>query len=302
MNKKLAFIWDFPVEPLELYGWQDGLYMALKVLTKKYNIDVYPIVTDNTTTIYEQIGMLKPDFILCWGSLDRPSFGSIRQFDIPTGLCFAGGTTEHGNRLNFDVIFVENDEYVRDFDKLEQKVEKAFGINDLLFVPTINLQPHYKAIYPAAFIEWKRHQLFAKAVGKNGLAVGGVISKDSLNKCLQEGTMVMPKVAYETLPFLIAQSQCVLVTANNQGGSQRTVLEAMAMNKPVIVMSDNTKCVEYVKESGVGLIADPMVDSIKDALIRIKDSKFDLGRRFIESKYSAVHYADELYAGIRKYL
>lgn len=300
--KKLAFVWDFPVDPLELYGWQDGLHMALKIIGKKFEIEIYPIVTDNTTHIYEQIDILQPDFILCWGSLDRPSFGSITQFGIPTGLCFAGGKTDHGNRMNFDIIFVENDEYVKEFKKLGQDVVKAFGVNDALFVPTINLQPHFKAIYPAAFMPWKRLDLFAKATKQQGLVVGGMIDRKSLDACLEQGTMVMPKVAYETLPFLMAQCQCVLVTADNHGGSQRTVLEAMAMNIPVIVLSDNKKCVEYVKESGVGVIAEPTVSSIKSALDRLGEANHLLGRTFIQKNYSAMNYADKLYAGIKRFL
>lgn len=304
MNKKIVFNWDFPLEPLDIHGWADGLSMALKYLAGKYDIDVYPIATDNTTEIYDRINVIDPDLILCWGSLDRPSFGAIKQFDKPTALCFAGGPTTHGNRDNFDVIFVENDEYVELFKKDGYDVKKAFGVNDILFSPTINLQPHFKAIYPASFVPWKRHDIFAKALGNKGLAVGGMNqgSRESLDMCLEHGVMVLPKVPYEVLPFMISQSQAVVITANNQGGSQRTVLEAMAMNKPVVVMSDNTKCVEYVKESGIGIIAEPDSISILKALDNLKHSGFLRGQDFIKANYSAERYADNLWKELKKLL
>lgn len=304
MNKKLVFIWDFPLEPLEIHGWADGLSLALKYLSAKYELDIYPIASDKTTEIYDRIGLIDPDFILCWGSLDRPSFGAIKQFDKPTGLCFAGGSTKHGNRDNFDVIFVENDEYMNLFNEDGYSAYKAFGVNEILFSPTIQLQPHFQAIYPAAFMPWKRHELFAKAVGHKGLAVGGMNqnTRQCFDICFEHGVMVLPKVPYEVLPFMIAQSQSVLITADNQGGSQRTVLEAMSMNKPLIVMSDNIKCVEFVKESGVGIIADPDVGDIKKALGNLKHSGFLRGREFIMRNYSAEIYADKLWRGIRPVL
>lgn len=300
---KIAFIWDYPLTELEIAGWDDGLKTALSVLQLRGDAEIYRIATDNTAQIYTAIETIIPDFILCWGSLDRPSFGAIRQFDIPTGLCFAGGSVEHGNKDNFDIIFVENQLYL---DKFKAQgytsVVQAFGVNDVLFLPTINLQPHFEAIYPAAFIGHKRQDLFAKSVGRKGLAVGGLhpSTRDSLDVCLENGVMVMPKVPYEVLPFLIAQSQCVLITA--QAGSQRTMLEAMAMNKPVIVMSDNDVCVEYAKESGIGLIADPLVENIKDALVRKNNAKADKGREYVTSRFSAERYANALLAGIRKLL
>lgn len=304
MKKRIAFVWDFFLEPLEIYGWADGLHMALKILAAKHDVEVFPIPTGDTTEIYDRLRMIDPQFILAWGDLARPSFGGIKQFGVPTGLCFAGGTTEHGNRDNFDVIFVENDEYVKRFAKDGYKVKRAFGVNDALFAPTIHLKPQFSAIYPAAFMPWKRHDLFAKAAGDRGLAVGAMFAheKDCFNVCFENGVAVMPKVPYEVLPWLISQSLAVVVTAAKDGGSQRTVLEAMSMNKPVIVTSDNVQCVEYVKEADCGIIVEPEVVKIREALKRLDDAKADKGRMFVEMNYSAEIYAQQLWEGIKKYL
>jgi len=85
MNKqlKIAFIWDFSVEPLQLYGWADGLNAALKVLAQKYGHTVKVIPSDNPNEIYEQIENFMPDIILAWGSIDRPSFAGLKQFNKP---------------------------------------------------------------------------------------------------------------------------------------------------------------------------------------------------------------------------
>lgn len=302
---RAVFVWDYPTPPIDIVAWDDGLHMALRVMKIKYGVEFYPVCTDDTKQIYEVIETVKPDFVLCWGSLDRPSFGGINQFDIPTFLCFAGGSVKHGNRDNFEAIFVENDKYVEEFEaEGYDGVLKAFGVNDATFIPTIQMQPHFEAIYPATFIDHKRHELFAGAVGNKGLAVGSMHEefRHCINYCLEKGTMVLPKVAYETLPYLIAQSQSVVITAKENGGSQRTVLEAMSMNKPVIVTSDNTRCVEYIKESGVGLIAEPNIESIKDAIKRRGSAKAEFGRKFIESKYTATHYANAMFDRIKKSL
>lgn len=300
MKKKIAFIWDFPVSAVDFHAWNDGLSMALRIMAHDHDVEVLPIATQDTKRIYDFIELHDPDLILCWGSLDRPSFGAIRQFDKPTALCFAGGRLDHGNRNNFDTIFVENQEYFDEFKKMGTNVRRAFGVNETLFLPTINLYKHFKAIYPAAFIGWKRHEIYAEAVGELGLAVGALpdgVSRESLDVCFQYGVMVIPQVPYEVLPFMIAQCEAVVIPA--QAGSQRTVLEAMSMNKPVIVASDNTKNCEYIRASGVGLMAEPTVEGIRQALKELDKSNADKGREFVQKNYTAQIYADDLWSGIK---
>ena len=79
-------------------------------------------------------------------------------------------------------------------------------------------------------------------------------------------------------------------------------LEAMACNVPPIVMSDSPKNVEYVEESGYGLVVDPNPEAIRDAIDRLKPVKEHSGRKYIESKWTIQHYADALIKGIKEIL
>lgn len=298
----IAFVWDFTVHPLDLYGWADGLQAALTWLAKKYDWYVKVIASDKTEEIYQQIEELSPDVIVGWGSLDRPSFAGIKEFGKPTALCFAGGPTSHPQLDNFDLVFAENQVYKEAFEKQGVNVHIAFGTNDDLFYP-MDLKKKFVGIYPAAFAKWKRHDLFAKATGKDGLALGKILDHETecFQVCIDNGVTVMPQVPYEVLPFLYNQSIYCVITANTHGGSQRAVLEAMACNVWPIVMKDSEKCAEYVLESGFGSVVEPTVEAIaaevKNATAKRLSNK-DGGRRFIESKYSAEKYADKLYEQI----
>lgn len=302
MRKKIFFNWDFPVSTIDFEAWDDGLSKALRIMMIKYDVEVIPLATQDTALIYQTIEEVNPDIILCWGSLDRPSFGAIKQFNKPTALCFAGGATSHGNKANFDVIFVENQQYVDDFKKQGIDAKRAFGVNEGLFLPTITMYPHFRAIYPAAFIRWKRHKLFAEAVGETGLAVGTMLddetSRIAINHCLEYGTMILPQVPYSVLPFLMSQAATVVIAAD--AGSQRTTLEAMSMNKPVIVTSDNEKNCEYVRASGVGMIVEPTAEAIREAVKDHKIAKAENGRNFIMQNYTSEMYADALWRELQK--
>lgn len=302
---KLAFVWDFTVEPLEAYGWGDGLNAALNILAQKHGVIVNVIIDDNVDVIHNRIKEFNPDVILGWGSLDRPSFAGIREHKKPTALCFAGGPTDQENIDNFDIIFVENRVYYDSFDSRGYNTRIAFGTNEYLFQP-MKLAKKFDGVYPAAFAGWKRHELFAKALGENGLAVGKILPNEPqpYMHCVDNKVTVMPQLPYRSLPYLYNQSHAAVITASSVGGSQRAVLEAMACNVIPIVMSDNEKCSEYVKESGYGIVCKPDVASIQNAVKTAKHdySKFKLGREFILAKYSAEGYADKLFNGIKSVL
>lgn len=297
MRKRLAFIWDFSVSELEKASWRDGLNQALQILAYEHGVDVRVIQHDNPDAIWAEIKEWQPTHILGWGSLDRPSFSGLEQFDIPRGLCFAGGPRQHPNSEVFDTIFVENTHYLEDFKEQGVNAVLAFGVNDLFFRP-LETAKHWKAVYPASFAAWKRHELFYDAVGEKGLAIGKISEHEKyiFKDGIAAGVCVLPPVPYEVLPMIYNQSEFALITASEVGGSQRAVLEAMACNIPPVVMSDAPQNVEYVKEAGFGLIVEPDVESIKKAL-RSEPQKTG-GRGYIESKWTAKHYAQQIYENL----
>lgn len=295
--KKLAFVWDFSVEPLQLYGWADGLSMALRILAEKYGYVVKVFAHDDPNVIYKDLQSFMPDQILAWGSLDRPSFAGLRQFNKPTALCFAGGTTKHPQSSSFDLIFVENDVYVKEYQEQGINVVKAFGTNDILFKP-MPFTKKWDTIYTAAFARWKRHDIYAEAVKDTGLAVGKIQRQEieCYEICVKNGVTVIPEVPYHVMPYLYNQSLISIVTA--LWGGQRNVLESMACDMPVIITSDNTTTVEIVKESGYGIICDPSVDSLKEAIEKAKTEKHPDGVKLVKAKYSAEVYAKALNKGL----
>lgn len=302
MKTKLILAWDFSVNPVELHTWQDGLNAALGVMQEKYDYEIYVVAEDKQDAMHRKIREIGPDVILSWGSLDRPSFAGMREHGVPTALCFAGGTTKDPNVSSFDIVFVESETYEKAFKKDNINVKRAFGTNSRLFVP-IDVNKNFLGFYPAAFALWKRHELFAPAVGKGGLACGKFIEQEHvcIEVCVKNGVTILPQVPYAVVPYLFNQSKFAVITASSIGGSQRAVLEAMSCNTIPIVMSDSEKCAEYVKDSGFGVIVEPTVEAIKEALS--KTYKFDNdGRSYILSKYSADIYAKQLHEGIQSIL
>lgn len=303
-NKKqltMAFVWDFTVTPLQLHSWEDGLREALSLMAEKYEWKIRVVTGDNPTEIYKEVEKINPDYVLAWGSLDRPSFAGLRTVapNATLGLCFAGGPTSHPHADNFDIIFVENEVYEKAFAAQGYNVKRAFGTNTNLFIP-MPIKKHWIGIYPAAFAKWKRHELFAESLGHDGLAIGKFIPEESeqVQVCIDNGVTVLPEVPYRVVPYFYNQSRVAVITASAAGGSQRAVLEAMACDVPTVVMKDSDKCSEYILDSGIGEVSEPSAEAIGESVAKILANKPKGMRDYVMSKYSADHYCDALHIGL----
>jgi hypothetical protein len=73
----------------------------------------------------------------------------------------------------------------------------------------------------------------------------------------------------------------------------------MAMNVPLVVMSDSDKTSEYVIDCGEGLVVPPDPLAIREAL-QESIHKVVNTREYVLSKWSEVHYADAIEAGLKK--
>jgi glycosyltransferase involved in cell wall biosynthesis len=123
--------------------------------------------------------------------------------------------------------------------------------------------------------------------------------------CRENGTLVFPELPYESVNALYNASWCCVNTSSEWGGGQRTSIESLATNTPVIVMSDSPKNREYIEESGCGLVVPPSEDAIRKAIEEIKtwtEERRNKGREYILSKYSHHHYAKAILTGIDKVL
>jgi len=288
---RIAFVWD---SLHTYYGtrFNDGLYLALKRLEERHAIGYFEPQEDDL------IAAFRPDVVLFWGALCGHETPHVKQMPYRKAICFAGGPIDANTVDGFDLYFTESRWNEDEFDRFGKPWMRAFGINELIFRP-IRAEKKYDAAIWATFALWKRHNLFADAVGEKGLAIG--LFQDHERQCYEwcqaKGMEVRGEMPKEEMVKLLAQSHVALNTSAFWGGGQRMTLEAMAMEIPVVVMADSPKNREYVEECGLGLVAPPEVGPIRDAVRELKGKRYHT-RDYIMSKYTSQHYADALEKGL----
>jgi glycosyltransferase involved in cell wall biosynthesis len=240
---RLLFIYDMP--PEHALHLRDGLWAALKELKKEWEVKELNLAVDKLEWV---LPWVEPyDFILGWGGNTSQVASNIATLSDKKGLCFGGGDIDDPILDKFDVVFVENK-----VDLIKPNFKHAFGTNRALFVP----RPAPKiidALYPAAFANWKHQEIFAEICQKEklkGLAVGYIQqnnleeSQALVKECIDQGVAVMDWIPARALAGLYNMSKEVIITADEFGGSQRTVLEAKASGVPVRIVSESPKLLE----------------------------------------------------------
>lgn len=277
------------------YGkdWTDGLWRALERLREKHIINVFDA--------QDQAGIkgFEPDVVLFWGSLLGAPAQSIKELPYSKAIAFAGGPISQQDATGFDLYFYESKVNHNEFDMLGLPNRLAFGINEETFFPQ-QLPKKYLACFPASFALWKRHDLFATAVGNRGVACGLFQDheKECFEVCHRNQVEVFGSIPRHTVREIINSSHAMLNTASYWGGGQRSTLEAMACDIPVVVMADAPKNCEFVEESGFGFIVPPDVSAIRSVLEKIEGSALTGGRDYVMSKWTSQHYADALERGL----
>lgn len=315
---KIAFVWDWQNDPEQLFTWKDGLAAAIRLLSQRHEVAVwtcgqikgdyihqyFPIrMTFEGDVLAEEVKEWNPDVILVWGDMTRPSQAPLSKLKKPMACCFAGGATDGPNWYRFGHVFVENEEYRKKFEEQGASASIAFGTNTELYKP-LEAPKSIDVYFPATFADWKRHDLFMKSVsGMRSMCVGymyPVSERYCWEEPMKRGVTVAPHVSADVNRMLMGQSKCVLVTSKNVGGSQRTVLEALSMNTPVVVMSDNHKCCEYLESIGKNdWIVEPDPVKINE---KIKSVTPVDTRSLITGKWDEKTYADRLEEGLKSIL
>lgn len=297
---KIAFIWQgFDGR----YGmWQDGLAAAMRILAKEHTVRYFDFPLTG-------IDEFKPDVVLYWESpctlkgRDAENYQSVMNLPYKKALLFAGGPVEVTTCHGFDLYFVESKINEEEFEALGLPWKRAFGVNTQIMKPQYQGKK-WDGIIAATFADWKRHTLFAEALGDKGLAVGRLqeFDRNGYNRCMELVVNVMPEQTPTELAKLYNASHVAVNTSAFWGGGQRMTLEAMACGIPVIVMSDSPKNCEYVEESLGGMVVPPEPQAIRDAIEEIgrwlPEDKTD-GVDYIQSKWTERHYAKALLEGIK---
>lgn len=314
---RIAFLWDWQNDLHQMATWHDGLAAAVKILAKRHDLKFFTVgkldfvfphdyfdihVRQEGDSLVNAVKAFEPDVILIWGDATRPHAAPLKTLGKPMALCFAGGNPFGPTFHLFDHIFVESTSYLNQYLSGGFKVSTAFGTNTELFRPVPEQAKIFDVCFPATYCNWKRHNLFTDSVRGLRFVTSGFMYQDHETDCWKlpqdAGGLVLPHVSAETLKHIYASSKCCLITSHWTGGSQRTVLEAMAMNVPLVVMTDSDKTSEYVNECGEGLVVNPDPREIRLAVNEMMGKTVNT-REYIMKKWSEMHYADALEAGLK---
>lgn len=312
---RIAFVHDWVPDLEQELTWDDGLCAALRELQRRGHL-VYSFTDggDNDTFIQAPnfpMGMLfsqnlvarvasvKPDVILHWADMTRQHAVPLAELGVPMAICFAGGNVLGENLDLFDHVFVESQVYADQlYDAGYANFSIAFGTNTDLFQP-VEQNKAVDVIFPATFASWKRHSLYANAVqGMKSLAVGYMYDnheQECWQECLRLGVTILPHASAKVLHRLYAASRVCLVTSSSAGGSQRTVLEAMAMNLPLIV-TDSDKY-DYITDEVFRV--EPEAEAIRGTVKALLDGERTINtRQHVLDNWSHITYAEALEKGL----
>jgi glycosyltransferase involved in cell wall biosynthesis len=312
---RIAFCWDWPPVLSQVSTWEDGLAAAIKHLGTKHEVQIFMPAKSYATTIEHpyfdimtcesvtaDVADFDPDVILIWGDTTRPNAAPLFKLGKPMALCFAGGNPLGETYPLFDHIFVESQVYKEVYDKEEVSCSIAFGTNTDLFRP-VEQNKAFDTIFPATFAAWKRHSLYAQATqGLKSVAVGYMYDnheQECWQECLRLGVTVLPHASAQVLHRLYAASKVCVVTSSSAGGSQRTVLEAMAMNLPLVV-TDSDKY-DYITDEVFRV--EPEAEAIRGTVKALLDGERTTNtREHVLKNWSHICYADKLEEELLKLL
>ncbi len=285
---KICFLVELPNG---MWQWSDGLRGAMQILEKEHEV-CYHLDGDRHGH--------KPDMLMCWGGSLAKTYKEGTGYLGKKVLFWAGGPRDNLESLRqWDMIFFENELHTTEAKKSGlTNCMTAFGTNTQVFFPM--KQPKiFDVIYPGAFGLWKRKDLFAEAaIGLKALSLGNIQHHEPqcLDVCVENEIAVSADIPQSRLPYFMAMSKSVVVLPVAEIGGQRTVLEAMAMNIPVIVPSDAPLVVEFAQKGG-GIIVDPTPEAIRNAILTVPDSN-PKGLEYINNEMTEVHYADRIKKGL----
>lgn len=287
----ISFVWN----DKNRITWDDGLMKALEILP--YEVKVYD---------YHSLDEIaNGDVIIWWSDLTHRQHEVLNKIDKPKILCLAGGPHISDRAKKWDYIFTETEHDYSFIKSLDIPTQIAFGTNTQLFYPE-NQPKIWDAIFPASYAKWKRQDLFSTAVKEKGITCGHIQPKsdrDCYKVCIENGTLALPEVKREVLRGLYNASWSTLITSDKRGGSDRTVLESMACNVPVIVMSDARDLKHYIEESGFGAICEPTINSIRKTIEEVKQKKWGSeGRDYVLRYYSEKIYSNKIDKAIKQCL
>lgn len=293
---KIGFIWINGTQPRLSGQWDDGLACAIRMIAQEHEVTFYDV--PNTEWGEEDVLIMWEAPCTARGEYAE-YYNAVRRADKKKILLFAGGPIDFLDAVGFDLYLVESEINEKEFDAIELPWRRAFGVNTKVMKP-MGFEKKYDGFFQATFAEWKRHSLFANALRERGCVAGRLQVNDRQGyfDCQEKGVTIFEEQPSERIAELINQSRTVVNTSSFWGGGQRSTLETMSCDVPVVVMTDSPKNMEYVIESGAGIICEPTPEAIREAVEKSKG--ITGGREYVLSKWTEKHYADAILNAIKE--
>lgn len=291
---KIAFVWQGITKRKD--HWRDGLWGAMQILEKKYDVSYYEPWDD----------IPSESVILYWeapctiNGENSQHYLKIKNSPNKKILLFAGGPLKKEWVQGFDVLAVESEINEKECAELGIPYARAFGINTKIFKP-LKTEKKYDTVTHGTCASWKRQWLVCQAMKEKALVFGQrqIHDRRPFDECTECNATVLEEAGYEEVNTLLNSAHVSVNCADFWGGGQRATLEAMACDIPVVVMTDSPKNREFVEEAGMGIVCDPNPQAIKEAVESLKGAKG--GRKYVLSKWTEKHYADALCDIIQRY-
>lgn len=250
--KRILFICDLKYPEL----WKDGLWAALEILKKSYNLSIFNL-RSGIDTWEKSFQQQTFDFILGWGAFRSPVDNFIHNAyaSTPHGLCIGGTAMPMCDDYNYDVLFHETKWYrksvLKDWIDMGGYAVHAFGVNTNVYWYFNDSLKIIDWLSVGALSIWKRQHLLKEKKGVRLLI--GEVQQENLpesmsiaNDLIKNGVGIMDMVSPKVLAHFYNQSKNVLVPCELHGGGERAVLEARSCGCNVEVMDDNPKLIELI--------------------------------------------------------
>lgn len=237
--------------------WKDGLWAALEVLEKDFNV-VKINLTERPGFSSVSFTNNAPVFMLGWGAFGSPVDNYIQspnKFANAKGLCIGGNAMPPEGMEDYDVLFYETNWYKKQIEQ-HNNIVHAFGVNTNIYKP--DSISRYAESYPlwdylsvGAFANWKRQNLLCEKPGRK-MVIGQIQkgniqeSLDIIGDLLLGGVGVSDMVSPEDLVRYYYMAGKIYIPADINGGGERAVLEARACERKVEIEDDNPKLKELL--------------------------------------------------------
>lgn len=274
---KIAFLWHFDKARLILPNWRDGHRKVIEELGLVHEVKWF--LGDECHNVPDEY-----EFILIWTD---PMDNLVHNYTISRARKGLMLTTDNylakciNNLVPYDVIYCESNVVKDQVRSMGLRAIKAIGTDTDFYIPDPKVKKDIPFFFPGTFSPWKKQSSIAY-LGKKLYCIGTIQpdGQGEYDACVNAGVHV--EVGYfepEKIREYYNRAENVIIPSVH--GSERTVLEAMAMNiQPIILSKQNAKSQSY--------------------LLEYLESDYKSPRDFILNNYSHEQYLKAILKGIEK--